>query len=272
MMKELTAMQVEIEAVGQGGNCSNSGLNIENASKLVAEGDSQERVEQYVQSQQSQVSQSVIDPNGASQQNSAEQLVRDQNFHPVVSKDGISKNVSSGGVNPCSVKVSTHEDPITRLADLLTERQDHDKLPRPQPEVFSCDFLQYPIWIKAFETFIEGKTKLSSERLYYLSKFTSGEAKEAISGLLSLDSEEAYTKAKKILMSMFGNAFFVSNAYRKKIENWPKIPPNDDPGLKRFSDFLQHCGTAMDSNTVSKRFERSRRKSEISQQASGTSC
>ena len=260
MMKELAATQAEIEAVGQVENCSNSGLNIDNVSKLVAEGDSQERVEQYVQSQQAhnphkgllsvdeEISQSVIDPNGASQQNSAEQLVRVQNFHPsAMSKECISKNVSSRGGTPSAVKVSTHEDPITRLADLLTERQDHDKLPRPQPEVFSGDFLQYPIWIKAFETFIEGKTKLSSERLYYLSKFTSGEAKEAISGLLSLDSEKAYVKAKKILTDRFGNAFLVSNAYRKKIENWPKIPPNDGPGLRRFSDFLQHCRTAMDS-------------------------
>ena len=229
--------------------------------KLVVEGDSQERVEQYVQSQQAhnphkgllsvdeEISQSVIDPNGASQQNSAEQLVRDQNFHPsAMPKEGISKNVSSrGGGTPSAAKVSTHKDLITRLADLLTERQDHDKLPRPQPEVFSGNFLQYPIWIKAFETFIEGKTKLSSERLYYLSKFTSGEAKEAISGLLSLDSEEVYVKAKKILTDRFGNAFLVSNTCRKKIENWPKIPPNDGPGLRRFSDSLQHCRTAMDS-------------------------
>ena len=74
---------------------------------------------------------------------------------------------------------------------------------------------------------------MSSEHLYYLSKFTSGEAKEAISSLLSLDSEEAYVKAKKILMNRFGNAFLLSNAYRK-IENWLKIPPNDVPGLRRF--------------------------------------
>ena len=134
-----------------------------------------------------------------------------------------------------------------KLADLLTERQDHNKLPRPEPEVFSGDFLEYPIWIKAFETFIEGKTKTSAERLYYLGKFTTGEAKEAIRGLLSLDSQEAYVRAKKILTSRFGNTFLLSNAYRKKIENWPQIASNDGPGLRRFSDFLQHCRTAMES-------------------------
>ena len=165
----------------------------------------------------------------------------------LLSNEGSAENASSAKDTPTSVKVSTHEDPFMKLADLLTERQDHNKLRRPEPEVFSGDFLEYPIWIKAFETFIEGKMKTSAERLYYLGKFTAGEVKEAIRGLLSLDSQEAYIRAKKILTSRFGNTFLVSNAYRKKIENWPKIASNDGPGLRRFSDFLQHCRTAMES-------------------------
>ena len=103
------------------------------------------------------------------------------------------------------------------------------------------------MWIKSFETFIERKTKDPSERLYYLSKFTTDGAKEAVSGLLPLDSEEAYIEAKKILASRFGDPFLVSNAYRKKISEWPRILPKDGPGLRRFSDFLQHCYTAMHS-------------------------
>ena len=177
-----------------------------------------------------------------------DKLDRRQEVHQqsVISEDTF-KNVSSGRSAPALKKVATYEDPFSRLADLLVERQDHNKLPCPQPEVFSGDFLQYPIWIKAFETFIDGKTKSSAERLYYLSKFTSGEAKESICGLLSLNSEEVYVRAKKILVSRFGNAFLVSNAYRKKIESWPKIAPNDSLGLRRFSDFIQHCKTAMNS-------------------------
>ncbi|CAB4007121.1 Hypothetical predicted protein [Paramuricea clavata] len=137
-------------------------------------------------------------------------------------------------------------DSLTRLADPLAQRQDYDSLPRPQPDVFSGDILQYPIWIKAFETLIERKTNQPSERLYYLGKYTSGEAKEAVSGLLPLDTETAYAKAKKILVNRFGNSFLASNVYQKKLENWPKIALNDGPGLRRYSDFLQHCCTAMD--------------------------
>ena len=96
-----------------------------------------------------------------------------------------------------------------KLADLLTERQNHNKYPRPQPEVFSGDFHDYPIWITAFETFIQGRTKTSDERLYYLGKFTMGEAKEAIRGILSLDSQETYVRAKNIFTSRFGNTLLV---------------------------------------------------------------
>ncbi|PFX14992.1 hypothetical protein AWC38_SpisGene20814 [Stylophora pistillata] len=38
------------------------------------------------------------------------------------------------------------------------------------------------------------------------------------------------------------------DAYRKKINEWPKIPPNDGTSLHKFSDFLIHCQTA--TNTV----------------------
>ena len=87
-----------------------------------------------------------------------------------------------------------------------------------------------------------------SQRLYYLGKYTTGEPKEAISGLLLLETSDAYKQAKKILSDRYGNPFLVAEAYRKKINEWPKIPPNDGTSLCKFSDFLIHCQTAM--NTV----------------------
>ena len=130
--------------------------------------------------------------------------------------------------------VSPGENLMQRLADL--------------PKLFTGNPLQYPNWIKSFETFIERKTKNPSERLYYLGKYTTGEAKEAISGLLALQDTNAFSKARKILKDRFGNPFIVSDAYRKKINSWPKILPNDGQGLRKFPDFLQHCNTAM--NTI----------------------
>ena len=141
--------------------------------------------------------------------------------------------------------VSSGVDLMQRLADLLTQRQDRDSLPRPEPEVFTGNPLRYPNWVKSFETFIERKTKDPSERLYYIGKYTTGAAKEAVSGLLSLDNVDAYDKAKKILTNRFGNPFTVADAFRKRINSWPKIQPNDGQSLRKFSDFLEHCNTAM---------------------------
>ena len=123
-----------------------------------------------------------------------------------------------------------------------------DTLPLPEPEIFSGDLLHYPVLLKSFETIIEGQTEKVSQRLYYLGKYTTGEPKEAISGLLLLETEDAYKQARKILSDRFGNPFLVADAYRKKINEWPKIPPNDGTNLRKFSDFLIHCQTA--ANTM----------------------
>ena len=147
-----------------------------------------------------------------------------------------------------SPRKSAVEDSLTRLADILSQRRLQDTLPLPEPEIFRGDLLHYPVWLKSFQTIIEGQTETLSQRLYYLGKYTTGEPKEAISGLLLLETLDAYKQAKKILSDRYGNPFLVAEAYRKKINEWPKIPPNDGTSLRKFSDFLIHCQTAM--NTV----------------------
>ena len=103
------------------------------------------------------------------------------------------------------------------------------------------------MWKASFKALIESKTDDAVQRLYYLGKYTSGEAKAAISNLILLGTPEAYEKAQKILQERFGNQFVVANAFRSKLECWPKIQMNDGPGLRRFSDFLDSCKTAMES-------------------------
>jgi len=108
----------------------------------------------------------------------------------------------------------------------------------------SCS-VKTPSTLFAFDAIIERRTDNTSERLYYLGKYTAGDAKDAISGLLTLESAEAYCAARNILKDRFGNPFLVADAYRKKINDWPKIQPNDGASLRKFSDFLLHCQAAM---------------------------
>ena len=74
--------------------------------------------------------------------------------------------------------------------------------------------------------FIERGTRIpSSKRLYYLSKYTMREARDAVSGLLALDNVDAYAKAKKILIDPFGNQFIAVDACPKRINSLPKVQP-----------------------------------------------
>ena len=149
------------------------------------------------------------------------------------------REVVDNNVNSSEMKqftTSSNEDVLKNLADLLTRRQDRESLPRPEPEVFNGNYLQYPNWLKSFENFIVRKTKDPSERLYYLNRYTSGEAKEAVSVPFPVEyCRSLYAKAKKILANRFGNPFLVTDAYRKRINDWPKILPNDCPSLRKFS-------------------------------------
>ena len=139
----------------------------------------------------------------------------------------------------------TSDDVLKRLADLMTKRHAHEQLPLPEPETFSGDLFHYPTWKKSFDTIVERRTDSPSQCLYYVGRYTTGEAKEAIRGLLALDSEHAYHETRTILSDRFGNPFLVANAYRKKINKWPKIQPNDGTSLRKFSDFLLNCQSAM---------------------------
>ena len=128
----------------------------------------------------------------------------------------------------------------------LLEMQNRSRLPLPEPGVFSGDPLQYPVWAKAFETLIESHATNSAERLYFLGKYVSGDAKAVVEGFMLLDGDDAYERAKEQLSKRFGNSFAVASAFRKRLDDWPQIAPNDGHGLRKYADLLVQCEKAMD--------------------------
>ena len=124
------------------------------------------------------------------------------------------------------------------VVDILSKKHD---LVKPHPAVFKGDLLEYNTWVTAFEMFIEQNVKVPAERIFYLSEYTDGPAKESIQGLLRLHTEEAFIKAKSILKERFGDSFKIAQAYRTKLKEWPKMQINDGLALQKFSDFLQNC-------------------------------
>ena len=60
-----------------------------------------------------------------------------------------------------------------------------------------------------------------------------------------MSSDEAYEEAKRTLDKRYGDPFVITNAFRNKLESWPKIQSRDGTGLQKFVDFLQQCQIAM---------------------------
>ena len=121
-------------------------------------------------------------------------------------------SVPTGAPTPDLIQVQQ-----STIAKLL-EIQDQNRLPLPEPGVFSGDPLKYTMWIKAFETLIESRTIRPRERLHFLGKYVSGEAKEVVNGFMLLDGEDAYQKAKEMLAKRFGDPFTIATAFRKKLD------------------------------------------------------
>lgn len=161
-----------------------------------------------------------------------------------VTVDPLKKNIVNNGSSDFTSPKPSSGDALERLADLLSQRRLQDSLPLTEPEIFRSDVLQYPFWSKSFKTIIEDQTHKAAQRLFYLGKYTAGEAREAISGFLSLETPQAYIEAKKVSSDRFGNPFLIADAYRKRINEWPRIQPNDGTTLRKYSDFLLHCQTA----------------------------
>ena len=82
--------------------------------------------------------------------------------------------------------------------------------------------------MSAFDSLIEAKVDDPKQRLYYLNQFTSGEAREMIKGLVTLNSPDAYSKARNFLKERFGHPYRVAQAYKEKLTSWNPIKDSGD--------------------------------------------
>ena len=73
-------------------------------------------------------------------------------------------------------------------------------------------------------------------KLYYLGEYTSGSAQKMINGLLGLQTEDAYKRARKILQDRFGDPYKIYEAYHERLKSWPICSKGAE--LQELSDFL----------------------------------
>ena len=131
---------------------------------------------------------------------------------------------------------------LSQLVSLLSKRS---HLPPMEPEIFTGDILTFPAWLRSFEFLIEAHTSSEEEKLFYMGKYTGGEAKNMFRGFLTLSGPGIFTKAKMVLKQRYGERYHIAAAFKKELSGWPVIKPGDGPALRHFSDFLNQCNSAM---------------------------
>ena len=147
------------------------------------------------------------------------------------------------GVNSCDIPSGSHSGAHCSGSCCHT-----NKLAPPEPRKFLGDPLQYPAWRSEFFTLIESQYFKPHEKVGYLKRYIGGKALEGVEGYLSMPSEDGYNAAIRLIEQRFGNNFVIAQAFKAKIEKWPKINGRDALGLRKFCDFLRQCEVAARSN------------------------
>ena len=119
---------------------------------------------------------------------------------------------------------SIKEDPSMLLAKALTEQAYMNRLPLPEPGVFTGDPLLFPAWKSSFDALIRSRNIPPKEKNHYLKRYIGGPAKEAIEGYHLMTSDMAYEDTKTLLVQPYGDIFVIANAFRDKLDSWPSIP------------------------------------------------
>ena len=120
-------------------------------------------------------------------------------------------------------------------------------MPVQEPPVFNGNVLDYPAFIQAFEAIIENKVDSNKDRLFFLNKYTTGKANEAVKGFVTLNTDDGYSQAKALLAERFGNPYNVAERYKSQLRQWPKVQDGDSAGIQDLSDFLIRCKEVMKS-------------------------
>ncbi|KAK3719410.1 hypothetical protein QZH41_004702 [Actinostola sp. cb2023] len=128
---------------------------------------------------------------------------------------------------------------------MLANQQRISSLPVQEPPTFNGDFFEYPTFVRAFEAIIENKVSSDRDRLYFLNKYTVGKANDVVKGFVTLNTDDGYKEARKLLAQRFGDPFHVAQAYKSKLKEWPQILEGDGAGVQSLSDYLVSCREAM---------------------------
>ena len=164
---------------------------------------------------------------------------------PYLTPDNSTQRPTQGPIAASPVNISSSNSEQQAFATTLAQAIHTIKLKPAEPTIFSGDPLTYLDWKVAFEGLIESGSYTSLQKLALLQQYLEGKAKNAVSSLFQIGTEEAFHEAKKKLDKRFGQPHVLSEAYLFQLEQWPLINEHDGESLEELVDFLESCKTAM---------------------------
>ncbi|XP_028833971.1 uncharacterized protein LOC114789067 [Denticeps clupeoides] len=137
------------------------------------------------------------------------------------------------------VTPSRSQSDASHLAQVVQDSIALNRLPMPEPSMFTGDPIQFIEWKASFISLIDRKNISSADKLYYLKRYVGGPARKTLDGIFYRNDDKAYNDAWVRLNHRYGQPFIV--AFRERLPNWQKIQSRDAEGLRTFADFLHAC-------------------------------
>ena len=132
-----------------------------------------------------------------------------------------------------------------RVLDVMCGQLALTRIPLTEPGVFNgSNPLAFPLWKVSFDSLTSNRAMTASDRVNLLVRFLGGEARMAVECFLTLEPEQAFDEAYRLLVRRYGDKFELANNYCKKLKSWPQVSGTDISGLRRYVDFLRQCLTA----------------------------
>lgn len=104
---------------------------------------------------------------------------------------------------------------MSHLAQPVQDSIAMNRLPMPEPPVFTSDPIQFIEWKSSFISLIDKRNICSADKLHYLRRYVGGPARKTLDGIFYREDGEAYKDAWDRLNSRYGQPFVLQTAREK---------------------------------------------------------
>ena len=138
--------------------------------------------------------------------------LQDDTQRPVPSQELPANTEFKYNVNAAPFEPKNSASELSKLMEIFREGISLNRLPTSEPIIFNGDPLQFHEMKNTFSALISSKAISSTDKLYYLRKYTSGNAAKLIEGSFLRSDDTAFDDAWRKLTSSYGQQFTIQRA------------------------------------------------------------